>query len=165
MKALTVVHAETPYIDHPREMGEETTRYNKEVFDRIAQEIGVYLKGDNKVYFLAGESESEDSELIYPPMRRYFPGMVFIPDGKGDQFLVAKDWLMRDGIEEAHIAGVSYGSCVIDFFRTLQGLGPEGVSRDDHRSAKLLKWSMKKFRRVYDFKLKAIIRDELTNKC
>ena len=172
MEGLIVIHTEIGSVD-PEEMGEESVRNNRKLFEDIATEIQKYLQDGNKVYYLAEESDSPDSELIYPAIREHSPRMVYIHNEMNitsdlwaeRQFLMAKDRVMADGLDKIVVCGVAYQSCVGDMYHLL--LGEEGpyVTKESYQNEReQLGWSEEKFEQVYNARLNAHIRDELTDK-
>jgi len=150
MEGLVVVHPEMGYLD-PAEMGEEAIRNNRRLFKNIAVEIDKYLKTGNRVYYLAEESDSLDSELIYPAIRKHLPETVYIPcDITEKQFLILKELLIHEGLDRIVICGVAYECCVKDLYYLLLGeggSGPFATKRDYEEESRELGWSKKSLKK------------------
>ena len=136
------------------------------MFDCIALEVARWLKAGDRVYFLASESKTSDSGLIYPAIGQYHHQMTFIPHDNGtiEQFLFAKDILISDGMTHIDVCGVAYDSCVNDLHQML--LGNLGNSTLDYYVATYtrLDWTKEKFKQILTAKLRSRIRPELTDK-
>ena len=166
MEGLIVVHTEMEYLD-PEVIREETIRKNRKLFEDIATEIQRYLEAGNKVYYIAQDSESPDSDLIYPAIRQHSPNMVYIPGGivTERQFPIAKDRVMADALDKIEVCGVAYHCCVGDMHHLLLGEeGPDATKEDYQYECERLGWSDEKFEQVYNARLNSHIRDELTDK-
>ncbi len=165
MEGLIVVHTEIMYLD-PNKLGEQAIKNNRRLFRNIAVEIGRYLQNENQVYYLAGESASPDSRLIYPAIRQHSSRMIYIPRQIAErQFLVAKERIIADGLDRIEVCGVAYQSCVRDMCHLLLGEeGPDATKRSYQNEREKLGWTEEKFEQIFNTRLNAHIREELTDK-
>ena len=166
MDALVVVHTETPYLELHRK-GSRKYNKNKRVFESIAKEIGRQVKLDNRVYYIPGESDSPDSTLIYPAIRKHFPKMRFVSGNyvpvEGG-FLRAKELLIEGGAENVGVCGVSRHSCVSDAHNLFTARpGFEMTTLEGYLTAsKSMGWNERKFKEVFNYVLNSRILEDLT---
>ncbi len=166
MDILLVVHTEMGCLDTGL-VGMAWAGKIRRIFDRISQEIGKYVEQRNKVYYLAEESKSPDSELIYPAIRAHSPDMSFIPRNGNhlEQYLRAKELLMTHDVQRISVSGVSYPFCVGDLYHVLLGQDRDEVEEYDFRvAARDLGWQKEEFDRIFDQRLDAHIIEDLTDK-
>jgi len=177
MEGIVVAHTEKSYFD-PVEIAKELDTDNVQkankiaqiahiVFDKIANEIRKYITAGNKVYYLADDSKSPDSDSIYPAIRAQSSNMTFIPmDGNFEkQCLRAKEHVIADNVDKVVVSGVAYDCCVSDMYHLLLGEeGPNSKINDYQHASNGLGWSIEKFKKIFNTKLNAVIRSDLTNK-
>ena len=165
MEGLIVIHTEMGYLD-PNELYEDIIRNNIKLFEAIAIEVQKYLQAENRVYYLAEKSNSPDSKLIYPAIRQHSSRMVYVPNGIAQQqFLRAKEQVMTDSIDQIAVCGVAYKCCIRDIYHLLLGEENPNVTKERYQmESEVLGWSNEKFEQIFNTKLNAHIRDELTDK-
>lgn len=159
------MHTEMGYLD-PEDLGKKAAAENKKIFDGIATVLGQYVGQGNQAYYLAEESESSSSRLIYPPIQKHFPPMQYIPYGDSleSQFLRTKDLLLLDEAEKISLVGVSYYGCLQQLQYLLSGK-TNRLRRSEYDDAReILIWSPEKFERIFRQPLPAVIQEELTDK-
>lgn len=161
MKGFGVVHTETNYINEKNLI--DGRPRNEILFDRIAGEIGKQLESGSRVYLMAEQAKSPDSELIYSGIRQYSREMVFVPYGGALelQLLSAKELWLRQGVEKGELAGVSYFQCVRDFYLMFSG---EMEKEYLQWAQEILGWPDKKFDEIVGERIDVSVREELTEK-
>jgi hypothetical protein len=126
------------------------------------------IKKDGKVYFIPGESETPDSDCMFPAIRELSSDIIFMgePPGYGKKMLRVKGRLIDGRVKGVDIAGVSYGLCVDDFFRLCYGNNSEpSITKEMlEDESEVLGWSKEKFETVYNTILHAHILEGLTDK-
>ncbi len=166
MEGLLVIHTEIEYVSQ-KKYGRRCANETKTLFDKIAAEIGRYIKREDRVYYLAEESESQDSRLIYTPIKSYFPNMTFIPnEAYRQQCLVAKELILSDKPKRVALAGVAYDACVMNMYTLLLGKeNPDtGFTKLQYGeiAKAVLGWSKDEFEKIFSHKVNAQIREDLT---
>ena len=162
MEALVVVHAEKYYL---KNIGARCRRRNKELFERIGEEIGKVI--DNKiVYFLAVESEHPYQKGMFPDISQYGTKIEFIPSGScfEEQFLKTKQRMLEQGVTKAELAGISIYVCVNDMHCLLTGVEGDHTRMNYDFSRREMGWSEEEFREVFETKIDATVRKELTDR-
>ncbi len=160
MDALVVVHAEMSYLD---DLSIESYR---QLFDKIALEMGTFFEQGDKVYWLADDNDPIRSKLFYPAFVPYFsnPNTVYIPSlgSFAEQCLITKQWMIRDGIQKSYISGLARMLCVDQVYHFLLGeYGPEFTKDYLERIREELNWSARSFDRIFSMKIEAYVRDDL----
>ena len=162
MEALVVVHTEKYYL---KGIGARCRRRNKELFEKIAREIGRVI--DNKtVYFLAVESEHPYQKGMFPDISQYGTKIEFIPPRKclAEQFLKTKQRMLEQGITKAELAGISIYVCVNDVHCLLTGEEGDYTKVSYATAREKMGWSEEEFKKVFETKIDAVVREELTDK-
>ncbi len=162
MEALVVVHTEKYYL---RDIGARCRRRNKELFERIAEEIGRVI--DNKtVYFLAVESEHPYQIGMFPDISQYGKKIEFIPSGScfEEQFLKTKQRMLEQGITKAELAGISIYVCVNNMHCLLIGENGDYTRLDYDTARKSIGMSEEEFKKIFETKIDATVKKELTDR-
>lgn len=162
MNALVVVHTEKCYL---RDIGARCRRRNQELFSRIGQEIGNALRQGKKIYFIAEESKHPYQKGMFPDISQYGIHIEFItPDRHERQFLKAKKRMLEQGMTQAEIAGINYYCCINDMFCLLAGGEGDYTKADYENAAQEMGWTQEEFQEVFETRIEAIVRTELTDK-
>jgi hypothetical protein len=170
MNTLVVIHAENGYVDEEFELvfGRENAKQNKELFTDIANEMKGRIRKGEDVFFIPDDSESPDSEHMFPAIRDLSSEIDFFKDQNTyeEKMLSLKEKLINNNISQVDIAGVSYSNCVGDFFKLCYGNNSEpNITKENlEYFSKRLGWSKEKFEKIYRTIIPAVIIDDLTDK-
>lgn len=161
MEALLVVDTEKCYL---KDIGARCRKRNQELFTRIGQEIGLALAQGKKVYFIAEESKHAFQPGMFPDISKYGVRIEFItPDRHEKQFLKTKQIMLSQGVSKTDVAGINYYCCINDMFCLLAGREGDYTRADYERAAQEMGWTEEEFENVFETRIEAVVRKELTD--
>jgi hypothetical protein len=158
MDALFVVHAELDFAT-----GKQVTGKDLELSERIAAEIEKQLASGNQAYFLAGDAESPDSQLIYPAIRTLIHKMHFVPAFDfSQQFLMAKELAINGDYGSISFVGHARDMCVDYLYNLFLGKDHHEMPKSIYwHSGQTLGWTHQKFEEIVNKKLNAKVLEDL----
>ncbi|MBI4170181.1 MAG: hypothetical protein HY514_00665 [Candidatus Aenigmarchaeota archaeon] len=132
---------------------------------RISEEIHEYLRRRDRVYHLA--SVGSDRKFLYPVVALHASRKPYIPRNPSieRQFLRAKELLIEERAQRVFACGVTWKCCVNSFYHLLLGEATDDDPIDSYEcEIGPLRWTRRKFNRIFQYRFDAEILEHLTDK-